>query len=419
MTKNEYLKYILSKNLLVDRETLFSMFIVPKKTKPNQAIKLINDEVNVLVDGEYIKLVDGSIPLFSSNDKMILDSTSIPNITGTIETTFGLAIANFFLTHIGLSDKIPFINESFTVKTLEKLMLPKFVDDEDVTEDTFSPIDRNNLSKAITFIEDLANIIVVSKGRTTIHPRKGIEAFKANLVKEMRKKYGDSLFKEEKHFIEFNKAIQQFDREGMKKDPSLGIVTSNKIIGQSRTKLYGSFGYSKNPFNPDTPGTMITKPLNDGYDLAEDKLPVYINSSRAGSLFRGVETQDSGSTAKTLINTAISMIYVDGDCGSTETYDVVLKDYEKYNMRYIQPANKPILIKDFSKFKNTLVKLRDPMFCKSGANKCCRVCSGEYPYNAPHSIIGQFTAIGGKLLNADMKKMHGKDLSNIRISFNK
>lgn len=421
MKIDEYIKWCYKNKMFLNRKFLYrAMRIIIDEEEDEFIIRSKND-LFVYVDDVKHKLDDikKDSPVLDISHQLEVDKDSVGIVSGKIKTTVGLLLSNQIMVDYTFNGDMQYINKPFTTRTLEKIIESNFVNDSEKTEDNYSPLDRSRLSEADLFIEDLANIIVVSTGPQTIHPHLGLEAFKKKTLDDLKKKYGDSLFSEEKHYIEFNKIMQKYDREQLKDDPSLGIVTSNKIIGQSRAKIYGSFGYEKNPFNENTPGKMILKPLNEGYDTSKEALPYYFNSSRAGSLFRGIATQESGATAKSLIGAAISMKYVKADCNTKKTIRTFIENGDDYKNRFIMVGAKPKLFDDLKQFEGKYVDLRDPMTCVLGRTEVCTVCAGTNVEDVPNATILQFVIIGGALLNADMKKMHGKDLILITVDLNK
>jgi len=377
----------------------------------------LDDSFNPLLIEDH----DGG-PLLRVDDLIDIEKGSLRCLDKTITTTYGILMVNYLFIEKGLSGKIPYINGEISLSKIEDILLPLLTTnperDEVKKPDIIYVDDLIEMSKAELFVQEWANIFTVSKSRKAIQVPPELEAAKKNKLKEMEKKYGDRLWTEEIHSVEYDDYLKAIDREFLKDDPSFGIVLSNKIIGQSRKKRLISFGFERNPFNHNEQGKMITRTLNDGISLKREDFPTYVNSIRSGSLFRGVETQQSGSIAKSLVMATMGLSYEGNDC-KTKKYRKInnVERGKRFIGRYHKVGDKILRIDKVSDIEGKTILLRSPMHCIGPISKVCKICAGDSASRTPTAPVLQATKFGGDLVNGDMKKMHGSEAKVILVTF--
>ena len=424
MIKSEYFRSCLKDDKALIQKWINSMFmiIVEEEPVPARYSAIISGTVNVYHNNEWTPLTDAKVgePIFDVDVSLDMNQDDMKCIEGDIRTTYGIALMNKILLEYGMSNKMPYINGEVSMGDIEDTILPNLHDDVENLEDEevgkFYVRDIEKLSQADLMVQEQAHIFVVSRSKKSLYPATGIKEEKAKKIKEMEKKYGDKLWSEDIHAVEFFEHMQKFDREYLADDPSLGIVLSNKIVNISRSRRNIAFGNEKNPFNPLTPSKMIMDTLGEELDLTEEKMPYFVNSSRAGSLFRGIDTQKSGSIAKSLVMATMGLKYVDGDCGSKRYRTLLVERGKRFNNRTFNIGGKDVLVVDGTTMDGKVALLRDPMYCNL-VNRYCRTCSGENAYKNPTALVLQATKFGGDLVNGDMKKMHGVETKGILIEF--
>ena len=423
MKKEDYFRDSLKKSLPLNIGWMKRCFMTIKDDKPHEFVFVKNGKIYVNVDGKETLLDDAKVgePLFNPNNTITLFPDILKCLKKDVKTTYGIALANMVLLDFGLEGKMEYINGEVSISDIENGLL-EVLKDEPLNEaekkpDEFYTSDIEQLSRADMCMQEWAHIFTISRSEKAITPPPGLDAFKKKTIMEMKKKYGDKLFTEEVHAIEYIDTIKAYYKAYLESDPTLGIVLSNKVLNDSLMMRKVAFGYQKNPFNPDTPDLMILKSLEEGMELTEDAFPHYVNSSRSGSYFRGVATQQSGTIAKNLVLATMSLKYVDGDCGTKRTRRMLVEDPNSYKTRYIIENGKLVNVEDCKKYKGKFIELRDPMYCNAKVGGTCRICAGEMAYKNPNAVVLQSTQAGGDLVNGDMKKMHGSVTKAITLDF--
>lgn len=423
MKKADYFRDALRRSLPLNHSWMKRCFMKIVDESPHEFVFIKDKGLYANIDGVETLLEDAKVgsPIFSINDTLDLESDLLLCLKKDVRTTYGLALANMVLLDFGLVGKMEYINEEFSLSDIEDKILDVLQDEPlneaDKKPDGFYTSDIEQLSRGDMCVQEWAHIFTVSRSERGITPPPGLDAFKKKTIMEMKKKYGDKLFTEEVHAIEYIDTIKAYYKEYLEGDPSLGIVLSNKVLNDSLMMRKVAFGYQKNPFNPDTPDLMILKSLEEGMELTEDAFPHYVNSSRSGSYFRGVATQQSGTIAKNLVLATMSLKYSKGDCGSKRTRRMFVMNPSSYKNRYIVEAGKVVNVEDCERYKGKFIELRDPMYCNAKIGETCQICAGEMAFKNPNAVVLQSTQAGGDLVNGDMKKMHGVVTKAIVIEF--
>jgi hypothetical protein len=389
----------------------------------NKYIEVRKGKLYANVEDEYLLLTDAVFdePIFTPDMLVDLTNEDVKTIEEPITSTMMIGIVNLLLGEIALSGKLKYINGEISISKIEKIMLPDFIDapddDNDRLPDKYYYDDRLELSKMRSRIREWASIFTVSRSEVSAMPPPGLNKFKKELLKKMEDKYGDALWSDQIHAFEFEKELLAFDQEYLKDGTSEGITLSKKIKNNSRKDKHLSIGFKKNNFDPTQNGKMITKTLSDGISMKRDEFPFYANDLREGSIFRGVQTQKSGSIAKDLVMATMGLKYVDGDCGTKEYRLFEVDDGEKYVGMFHFVGTSTVKIEKASDITGKTIKLRRPRFCKSNVSEFCYKCSGDASINNETGIVLQSTLFGGTLVNLDMKKMHGSGNETVTIEF--
>ena len=429
MKKKDILLDALNNNHFLNNDFNFDVLSKLKTGYESKWFKRDEYRLYYKFKGDFVEVEDAAedAPVFVISDEVEIPEDVISIAPkGIKSTTFGRVIANMIMLEYGLSGKLAYIDGEITIEHLEKLMSKKLRPTPENLEEMekgsldgpiFYVYDFDKLSTADLFIQELAHLITVSGTKQSLLKPKDLEEVKAKVLQKLRKKYGKKLFTTELHAVEFVDEVKEHYKKFLQDDPSWGIVLSSKIFNSSFSKLNIAFGWEHNAFNPDTPDKMILKSLSEGMSLVDDEFIYYVNSSRAGSYFRGVATQESGTIAKNLILAVLSQSYVDGDCGTKWFRTLVVKKTDNIEGRYMLNAGKPEVITDSSKLIGKEIKLRDAMVCQSPIGSLCRICVGEAAFRNPIAIILQTMTLGGDLVNSDMKKMHSAGSSATTIDF--
>lgn len=262
------------------------------------------------------------------------------------------------------------------------------------------------------FLEQLSDLVVVASTNKSIRPAKGGRENKIKLYNEARKIHGDNLNNDIRVIVEIEKKIEEFDRAYMADDPTYGITTSDKIMGNARKNLHGTIGAEIGMDGNITP--VIENSLLDGYPKDNALIATLANSSRKGSILRGHMTQFTGADAKVTLRVISAIKAIAGDCNTDKTIPVVITEsnYDEYVHYYIMESGKPLMLTpdNIKNYIGKTIALRSYMGCIQSGNKYCTVCSGRQGMDNNRIATVLATENNAIFTNTSMKAMHDKQL---------
>jgi hypothetical protein len=381
------------------------MFIIKDKTL---SLK-IADEVTVLSKNYTDTLLDFKI-------KVNLPKGYIANSDKNIETTIGRVVMNYLILAKNFSNKVPYINEPFTIGDIEdKYIATMLIDNEYKGDDVLSKItikEYIDFMDSVTFIEGFSKLLSVAGTEKSLLPPKGIDEYKKKVVKELESKYGKDGMKDPKVISELEAKLKAFDDEWLKGDVSNGRLLYKKTK-LARKKMYLNIGAS-NTFSGKEDG--VTNSLQEGWGTDPEQLATLFNDARAGSYFRGIETANGGVAAKHLLRASADKSIVNTDCNVTIGDESIVTD--QHLGRYVISNGKPVLLdsNNISKFKGKVHMLRSPMTCKLKKDFCVK-CVGENMKDYEKGVSLMAIEVGGAILAMSLAKFHatGLELTEVNI----
>jgi len=257
--------------------------------------------------------------------------------------------------------------------------------------------------KAIVFMHGIAPLIIHSNTAKTITPPPGINKYKKELLKEYTAKYGKEVLKDELKMLEIDKKLKAFDAAWMEGDPTMGIVTSKKIMNVSRKSKYISIG-KPTALVEGTETEYIEESLADGTPLDAKKIADINNGIRYGSTARGMETQLTGLIAKHLSAATRGFKVVGNDCGVKKGLLVTITNSNMPFIENIRFNSKGKLITNSK--EGDVIEMRDYMYCLTKGNGVCAMCVGRVASNIYNPAILTAITTGGKGLASSLSKFH-------------
>jgi len=401
---SDYIKYSIQKEYLLELPWVLTLFSVIKSNFNTDFFNFDGKNIILKTETEDIYETDNiknKIALLDFSDKIIIDKEFLVNVNNKTETTVGRLILNWIIGTYCFNNKIPYINEAFTLSSIEKLIEP-LLGDTITVEEYIRFIDIR------LYIDTFANYYSVGITEHSLKPAPGILEYKAKVIKELKAKYGDDALKDLIIFKQLEDKLIAYDVEYLKKDISYGKIVNNKVINASRKRMYATFGITSSLDGSSEP---ILSDLASGIKKDKKELVAYFNNIRSGSYSRGNSTKDMGVLTKFLIRATSDVIIDLNDCNTNLYLKTIVKNEKDLLGRNIIENNKLLnLTKDnISKYLNKEVKLRDPLFCHSETGVCIK-CIGENFRGHEDEIPLLSTGLGGLFLNTSLKLFHGKDL---------
>ncbi len=381
--------------------------------------------------------VSGRLPIHML-DRFVLQPNEVLNYKGDgpLITTYGNVYCNHQCLVYPFQDIIPFQAGQINWSKIESMILERRLDNPpDFPVSTLRNIDWNNppprasdgkiyVWQYLAFAELVLFLPIFSEGYVTNTSPKSMTYHpdRDRVRAELEAKYAGKLH-DPAIVAEIGKVYEALDKEHLAGDDVMKFYSVNpgKLIGSVRKKLYYMFG-AESPFSDGTRVEYIGKSLQEQLDRS--KLPVIFNSLRFGSYNRGANTALGGEKTKTIYRMVGTVRMVEQDCGDTLGTPLFVAPYLKDSIigfTYIQ--NGQLVEIDAAKAEslvNTLIRIRDPMTCKSGRdlsrgtigegkNVCC-VCMGKAIAENPNGIPAAAANIGGRFLSTFLSLMHATAL---------
>lgn len=422
MKKLEYLRKAINSGLYKYKRWYFELFSVTKDTKyedlPKEhqipymvftvnGLKYFIDENQDHVELDSKK----NEQVFTFKDKITVTEDWYPGISKPIDTTIGNLLVNYILLYTPLGTKIPFKIPPYSIKTIEKEIADRMVDNDAVSNpDDISVDDYLKFIDATNFLSGLSTLSVVSSTIKTITPPPGIEKFRKQLIE----KYKDSL-DDFSTIAAIEKELREYDAEYLKDDPTFNKFMTGKILNVARKRMFLTFGAEPDNEDP-TVAKYVESSLQNGWPKTPEELTAMFNTIRSGSYSRGVSTRKGGVLSKIFARALNVYLVNDGDCGSKDTisWNVIPEDKDIIIGRYHKVGSKitEITKDNFDGLVGKTINLRSPLYCIEPGSRFCSVCSGKALSLKPEAPALAAMEISGIILNASMKAMHGKVLKN-------
>ena len=365
-------------------------------------------------DDELIKLTNKyTDKLLNINDRVDLPKNLLINNTKDISTTIGRVVMNYIILVHNFKHKIPYINERFTIGDIEdKFIAPLLTDDEnDLEKITIS--EYKSFIASVTYIEGFSKVLSVAATYKSMMPPDGIEEFKKKVVKEMIDKYGPDWHNDPIHTAELEKKLKEFDDKWLE-----GDISNNKLMVKktklARKKMYLNVGMA-NAFHGKQAG--VSNSLMEGWGTDEETLSTIFNDARSGSYYRGVETQDGGSSAKFTLRASSDINIVNTDCGSTIGMSKIITDNDIG--RYLIVNKKPLLLtrENIGTYKNKEHAIRTALYCKLEKDFCSK-CVGDNLKDYEKGVSLLSIDVSGSILKLSLAKFHSSalELTDVKVN---
>lgn len=429
MNKRDYFIQALKTEAWRHRKWIFSAFTVTKLKEsgdgyPEYPYELVNHEgVYAFYDpnaSNALTLLDTPVsqPLFGYKEIFVIEPGELSNVKKATRTTYGNALFNAAAIAMPFGDRLPYINHKASAGEIEKLFVPKIVNDPtdgQVAKDMITvSMAQKHLAVMHDVVQNLDPICVQSTSPAMLGVKPEVIALRDRLLEENKDKLGDLTV-----VAGIIKQLVQADKDSFKGDPAEGFFIKDKqfAVIRLRTQILHGIEYS---MNDDGGFELITKSLNEGWDFT--KFPALNNSLRDGSYNRGAKTALGGEAVKFFYRRYQNSHLVKGDCGTKVTIPrrVTKANYSRLVGNYhVDPVNGLVLL-DEATAKASIGKLlhmRDPAGCCAGQLDYCEICFGKSLEDAPEMIANVTSEVPSKFMSIFMAKMHGTQLRTTPVDF--
>lgn len=403
------------------RISIFTETRLPKDYEP------VPYDINYREDGVYFfnesnewELIEGSkpnCPLYSDRELAKFPAGSVPNHEGPIETTYGRLLFNWMVVSYSFGKKIPFtISLSDVIDTYCSATVDE-PEDGVYQDDKFYPTEIMRLVESSYEITSLCEYISPTgtvKSLTT-HPE---------MIEKRNQWVKEAL---EEGPLTANKVVElqdkciALDKEWLSDGPDADYYIDGGSFKVKRKKMFGMQGM-ETAFREPGDFEFVQTSLLEGADLSSEKVVAEHNAVREGSYDRGADTALGGAIVNILQRIFQNHKIVEGDCGTTNTYPLLLREYDAadyigYNAVVgtgLVEITKPFIKENMGK----VVNIRRPILCKAGHTDFCTACAGNALARSPRAVASEIVDIGSRIMYAFMQSMHGVSLSVAEYDFN-
>lgn len=378
----------------------------------------------ISVDGQYafhdpetrevILIEDSPVtePLLYVREAIPVKAGEVMNVKEDLETTCGRLLYNYLAIIHPFGDAIDFVNQKTSLPSLEKTIVAKLEESENVSVREPGKVYVDQLDdyyRGTGMLGGLNTISVPSATERTLTPAPGYEKVLNELLEKHKDELNDPVV-----LAAIWKQIEEIDRKYIAEDPDGGFYQSDKYFNVVRKKML--YMYGEEAKFDGTGIEFIERPLRKGIDIS--KLPTMVNSLRDGSHNRGAMTALGGEAAKDIFRAGTGSKINQDDCGTTN--GLILYIYpgeeDKFVGNTIIEKGKSILIDDSNKamLSGKVITLRSPSYCESEGGTCI-ACMGQFIRGKESSITLLLGEAGNEMMSRFMAKMHGTALQTVKI----
>lgn len=425
LTRMEYIKNAFKTKLYLERNWVLSVFSLTNFGNKKLENVIHRGETYTYFcvgSNEEIIISDApkNAPLFNIHDKLevlygFISSVEVPTVT-----TFGNLLFNACVVDYAFGKKLGYLNNKKTanVQYIESVIAKRLVSGHKPVDDEDK--EKLYIDEYLRFVEGFAYlqgfnfnwVACVSEKLLTVPPNN------VKLKKELVEQVGDKIG-QPSVLAGVYKTLDDNDKSFLKDDPSAPFM--NGKIRVARRKMFLIQGGEAGLEGGDT-YEVATNSLAEGIEIS--KFAINNNVLRAGSLFRGQETQLGGVATKEMIRATSNIRIVKNDCGTTMGKVVLISEQNYVRQlvgQSIFTAQGAHLIEEEDEAKSYLGKVvmrRSTQYCKSTGENFCEVCAGKRLALHPTGVSMAITEIGGALLGIFMSMMHAKELKVHKVSLN-
>lgn len=405
-------------------EALFTIPYMENNIYKTNVLDIENNKTIVILPSGRYELDTYKFPVFDYLDNVVITPDDFKSLDAELETSIGIVMANYLILEEPFKGKMKFIDGTITSK-IEDNIAERLVSNNYVYKNEKDAMDKIKVSELIDYIDNCEYLktwnryFVVASSRKTLLPPDEINEKKQAIVKDMLKEYGPDCFKDQVNIVKLEAKLKEIDAEFLKNDPTMGIVTSGKVLNNSRKELFLTMGGIPS-FDADGELSFVLNSLLEGWPEDPDMLTAMFNSLRAGSLSRALDTQYGGLFAKIILRAIGSYIVKPEDCGTKlgKPIKVDNDNFKEIAFRNIIDNDNTILIENMDEAKKYIGKsliIRGPEYCQTPGEAFCAYCVSKLLKENPDGIKNEVTAVTSITLNESMKKMHNTTKSIIKL----
>ena len=356
-------------------------------------------------------------PILKFKDPIELKANQLPNLKKDITSTIGNVLFNYCCIVNSFGSKMDYIEGKVNIRLIEDTIAKKLADtNNDVTEKDPNLIyidEYLKFSDSLLYITNFTQLCVWAGTEKTMTPPPGLKEFKATLFEKYKGQLNDPTV-----VAMIDAELVAFDNEYLKGDPGENFLMDGKPR-KARKRLFLMYG-AEEGFGTTVGVDLVKNSLNEGWEL--DKFPTMNNALRAGSYYRGAETQLGGESVKWLLRASSNLNVTIDDCGTrigkqflvTEQNAKKLIGFNVITEEGIKEINEDT---DTGSYLGKKIMVRSPMYCKLTRTDFCKACIGQKLSLNPTGLSLAVSEYGSNFMLIFMKRMHTTALSLAKIDY--
>lgn len=358
----------------------------------------------VLIEG-----TDRSLAPFFAKEEVDIGENVLPLNNPACNTTYGIILGNMFILHYPFGSKFPFVNDVIPGSFEDQLALLLTDDVANIEDEDPSKVYVREYAKyaeACGALAGFAFLFASSGSEKALTVDKSVLVLRDKLIKENAHQLGDV-----KVQAEIERQLVAADKASFANDPARDFLITGKSFNPTRKKQLVLIGGSSG-FGTDGEATFIATSLRDKWKVKD--LPAHANEARAGSYFRGKETQFGGADVKVAYRMAMNSKVAKDFCGVTIGKRITISEYNAKRMvglYAVTPTGpKEITKENIGTLNGKTMMYYSPQYCQVEGSSYCAVCIGKVYSRLPNGIPSVVANIGDVYMYDKMKRMHGKAL---------
>ena len=346
---------------------------------------------------------------FSAKEEVDIQANVLPINNDACKTTYGIMLGNMFLLHYPFGKKFNFINDIIP-GSFEDQLAALLTDDvaPGQQEDPTRIYVREYLlyGEACGALAGFAFIFASSGSPKALTVDKSVLELRDRLIKANAHQLHDV-----KVQAAIEKEVVAADKASFANDPARDFLITGKSFNPTRKKQLIMIGGSSG-FGTDGEATFIGTSLRDKWKRKD--IPAHVNEARAGSYFRGKETQFGGADVKIAYRMAMNSRVAKDFCGTGVGKRITVNDYNikrLVGLYAVTPSGpKEITKENAGTLNGKTMMYYSPQYCQVDGSSYCAVCVGKIYSRLPNGIPSVVANIGDVYMYDKMKRMHGKAL---------
>ena len=430
MLKLDYFLKVVNSETHKSRDWIISAFSIQRYvpqlsevTYPWALIKDSSDEDKYFVavpteDGyvsEKIEDSDINLPLFQAKEPCDIPANSLPLENEACNTTYGIILGNMFLLYYPFKNKFKFLNNmissdmdfEISQRLVDNVANPKMEENDKIYVREYLAY-----GEACNFISSLDHLFASSGSLAAMSVSDDVIKLRDNLIKENKDNLHDRVVQ-----AKIEEAVVAADKASFAGDEDAkDYLVSGKAFNPTRKKQLILIGGSSG-FGDAGEASFIPTSLKDGW--RKEDIAIHANEARAGSYFRGKETQFGGADVKVANRIMMNSRIEEEFCGTTRGKKTIIREKNKfmYIGLYLMTKQDPVLItKDnVNQLVDKEVYLYSPQYCMTAGASYCATCIGRTYSRLPNGIPSVVTNIYDIFMYDKMKRMHGKATNTVVV----